>query len=349
MQFKNAIIRDVSTIKMNQQKPLKKEELKKHFPEIIFDEPLKKYSTFQIGGPADFFYSLKGNKKLPELLEFCKKHRIKTFILGGGSNILFDDKGFRGMVIKIATNAIKINRHAAKRSVLAIRKFCEAKHHLTITADGGVNISKLVRESILHNFTGLENLSGLPGTVGGAVRGNACCNGLEIKDILISSTILNPKTGKIKTVKPPYFRFAYRTSKLKKTNEIVLSATFKLSKLKTQKTPTKQAEQKNIILSLHKKRMYAQPFGISAGSFFKNPSKGYPAGMLIDKSGLKGRQIGKAKISEKHANFFLNLGGASSKDIIKLARLARHEVKKNFNIALKEEVQIVTEKGIGKL
>jgi UDP-N-acetylmuramate dehydrogenase len=315
---------------MDLKETLKKEELKKHFPEIIFNEPLKKYSTFQIGGPADFFYRLKDNKKLTKLLEFCKKHSISTFILGGGSNILFDDKGFRGMIIKIATDTIKIS-------------------NTTITVDGGVNISKLVSESISYNFTGLENLSGLPGTVGGAVRGNAGCNGLEIKDILISATILNPRTGKIKTVKPPYFRFAYRTSKLKKTNEIVLSATFKLNKLKTQKTPVKQAEQKDIIQNLHKKRISTQPFGLSAGSFFKNPSQGYPAGMLIDKAGLKGKQIGKAKISEKHANFFLNLGGASSKNMIELARMARQEVKKRFNIALKEEVQIVTEKGIGKL
>ncbi|MEK7547709.1 MAG: UDP-N-acetylmuramate dehydrogenase [Patescibacteria group bacterium] len=317
-----------------------KEEFKKHFPETLFDEPLKKYSTFQIGGQADFFYRLKDNKKLSKLLEFCGKHHVKTFILGGGSNVLFDDKGFRGIVIKIATNAIKINRHVAKRSVLAIKKFCEAKHNITITADGGVNISKLVRESLKHNFTGLENLSGLPGTVGGAVRGNAGCNGLEIKDILISATILNPKTGKIKTVKPQYFHFAYRTSKLKKTNEIVLSATFRVNKSKAQK---------DIIQNLYKKRISTQPFGLSAGSFFKNPSQGYPAGMLIDKTGLKGKQIGKAKISEKHANFFLNLGGATSKDMIKLARLAHQEVKKRFNITLKEEVQIVTEKGIGKL
>ncbi|MBI2634428.1 UDP-N-acetylmuramate dehydrogenase [Candidatus Peregrinibacteria bacterium] len=300
-------------------------KLKKHFPNMIFDEPLGKYSTFQIGGPADFFYKLKNKNELPAIIRFCRTNNIHYFIFGSGSNILFDDRGFRGMVIKIETKEIKVIG-------------------TTIVADSGVPVSTLLNESLKHSLTGLERWIGLPGTVGGAVRGNAGCNGLETKDVLLKATIIDTETGRIKEAGSLYFNFSYRDCKLKKTGEIVLDATFKLQK--SSKSP---ADQKKIMQGLNRRRLQKQPFGLTTGSFFKNPSPDKPAGMLIDQAGLKGKTIGKAQISAKHGNFFLNIGGASSKDIIGLAQLARRKVKAKFGIELEEEVQIVGKNKLIKL
>lgn len=305
---------------------------KKAFPAITFSERLSKYSTFQIGGPADFFCKLKQAKDLIPLLKFCEKHRLPYFILGGGSNILFADEGFRGLVIKIETKDIKLQKINPKsKSVL-------------LTADAGISIATLIQESISHNLSGLENWTGLPGTVGGAVRGNAGCNGLETSRILTKATILNPKTGKIHTVAKKYFNFKYRHSKLKKTLEIVLSATFKLSPRQISLD-----EQKKIISALHKSRIAKQPFGSSTGSFFQNPNPQKPAGYLIEQAGLKGKIIGKAQISPKHANFILNLGGATAQNILELANFVRKTIRTKFGLTLKEEVQIMSTKGPQKL
>lgn len=294
-------------------------------PSIIKNEPLAKYSTFKIGGPADFFYRLKNTPELPRIITLFRKHKIPIFIFGGGSNVLFDDKGFRGLVIKIETQNLQVKKTA-------------------ITADAGILISQLLQRSIKEKLTGLEPWEGLPGTVGGAVYGNAGCNGLETKDILTKATLFNPKTGKFHKVTKNYFSYRYRYGKLKKSHEILIDTTFKLKK----RNISSQQQQK--ILEKYKTyRVQKQPFGFTTGSFFKNPSKTSPAGMVIEKVGLKGKTIGKAQISTKHGNFFLNLGGASCKDIIALARLAKRLVKAKFKLNLEEEVQIVGEKSLVKL
>lgn len=326
---------------------------KETFPSITFNEKLSKYSTFQIGGPADLFYKLKQTKNLMPLLKFCKKHRLHYFILGGGSNILFADEGFRGLVIKIETKNIKyaIKSHSESKGEpnmsganTSFQNTNPKSTFVLLTANAGLPIATLVQESIKHNLSGLENWTGLPGTVGGAVRGNAGCNGLETSRILTKATILNPKTGKIRTVQNKYFNFKYRHSKLKKTLEIVLSATFRLSPRQISID-----EQKKIISALHKSRITKQPFGSSTGSFFKNPSPRKPAGLLIEQAGLKGKIIGKAQISPKHANFILNLGGATAQNILELADFVRKTVKAKFGLTLKEEVQILSAKGPKKL
>ncbi|MDD3861319.1 MAG: UDP-N-acetylmuramate dehydrogenase [Candidatus Gracilibacteria bacterium] len=286
------------------------------------NEDLKNHCTFQTGGKADYFYELENADKLPKLLTFAKQKKIPYLIIGKGSNILFDDKGFRGLVIKNLTEKITF------------------KKDNKVIADSGVLMAKLVQECVKKGLSPLEKWIGLPGTVGGAVYGNAGCNGLETKDILETATLLNSKTGKIKEVTAKYLQFKYRTSKLKKSDEIVLNATFKLSK-----SLLSSEEQKKITGQLSKSRLQKQPLGLSSGSFFKNPSTKHPAGMLIDKAGLKGKTIGKAQISEKHGNFLLNLGGANSADITKLAKLAKRLVKAKFNTTLTPEVKILTEKG----
>ena len=278
---------------------------------ITQNEDLSLYSTYRIGGPADYFYKLKNADDLPAAISFAKEKNIPYFLIGGGTNILFSDKGFRGLIIK--NESAKI---VAKDN--------------QITADSGVLISNLIRFSFDNHLTGLEKWWGLPGTVGGAVRGNAGCNGLETKDILVKAKVLDPETNEIKEVKNDYFNFDYRASKLKESNEILLSATFKL-----EKTETPVADQLKVAQETAKKRHASQPPGLTAGSFFKNPSPEKPAGLLIDQAGLKGKEVGGAKISEKHANFFLNAKGATQKDILELATLAKREVKAKSGIDLR--------------
>ena len=282
-----------------------KAELLSQLPGILFDEPLGKYCTFQVGGPADYFYKLKDIDSLPLICEFCHSLGIPIFVFGGGSNILFDDKGFRGLVLKLEAKQIKVEGDK-------------------ISAEAGTMVSQLLKVSMENKLAGLEPWIGLPGTVGGALYGNAGCNGLETKDVLSHALIFDPKTKKIFEANGKFFHFDYRYSKLKDNKNIVLNATFNL-KPRT----FSEDEQKEILKSFNKIRHEKQPFGLTTGSFFKNP-KGTAAGLLIDQSGLKGKQIGGAKISEKHAYFFLNAGKASSKDIIKLARLARKKVQEKF-------------------
>ncbi len=294
-------------------------ELEK-FPGIIKDELLANHCTFRIGGPADYFFLVKSTDEIKKLIDLAKESNTPYFIFGGGSNILFSDQGFRGLIIKLETQNITTEDNK-------------------LTADAGVKASNLIKFSIENGFSGLEKWIGLPGTIGGAVRGNAGCNGLETKDILTKATILDPKTGKIQENTNEDLKFSYRHSKIKDSNLIVLSATFQLEK---DLTPE---EQQKIMNDLRQTRLKKQPLGFTTGSFFKNPSKDKPAGLLIDQAGLKGKQIGNAKISEKHGNFLINLGNAKASDILSLAKLIKREVKAKFNIKLQEEVQILSEYG----
>lgn len=309
-----------------------RQEFEKLFPEIIFEENLGRHSTFQIGGPADFFYVLKETKKLKEILNFLKKinsHRsegpLPLFVFGSGTNLLFHDNGFRGLVIKMENRELRFEK--------------QKDQEVHVTAGAGVLISKLINETIAQDYMGLEQWTGLPGTVGGAVRGNAGCNGLETKDVLVSAEILNPKTLEIRTKSLDYFEYDYRESRLKRTKEIVLQATFKLKK----RDITKE-EQIKIMSDIRKFRLTKQPFGCSTGSFFKNPSSEKPAGMLIDQAGLKGTKVGGAMISELHGNFFLNKNKATADDVEKLAQKAEKAVYEKFGIQLEREVYIVPEK-----
>lgn len=282
-------------------------------------ENLKKHTTLQVGGPADYFYELKDISLLTDLIKWANERNIPYLILGGGSNIAFHDDGFRGLVIKNKSQNI-------------------AFENSSVTVDSGMTVAQLILEMVKHGYSGLEPWVGLPGTVGGAVRGNAGCNGLDTKGCLIKAMILDPITLEISEKPVEYFEYDYRHGKLKETGEICLNATFKLEN--RHYTPE---EQKQVMKEIRSNRVSKQPFGSSVGSFFKNPAPDKPAGMLIEQAGLKGTKVGKAQISEKHANFLLNLGGATSQDIKELAKLAKAQVKAKFGIELEEEVQFISE------
>lgn len=277
------------------------------------DALLAPYCTFQIGGAADFFLEAKSTEEILEGIAWAEERDLPFFVFGGGSNLLFDDGGFRGLVIRVKSSGLKVEGEA-------------------ITADSGVLMAKVVLAAAEAGLAGLEAWNGLPGTVGGAVRGNAGCFEVECKDVLKSAEVWLPGEG-VKKVGVDYFEYGYRDSKLKKEGGVVLSATFKLTK-------GDGAEIKKRMMEIARSRIQKQPPGSSTGSFFKNP-EGDHAGRLIETAGLKGKRLGKAQISDQHANFFLNTGGATAADILALAELVEKTVKEKFGIQLEREVVYV--------
>lgn len=286
---------------------------------ILENELLKKHTTFKVGGPARFFCEARNLKDIQKAINFAKKEKIKYFILGGGSNVLFSDKGFDGLVIKLCCPKISIKRNGQ------------------IIADGGVNLSKLVINAVEKGWKGLEELAGIPGTVGGAIYGNAGLgkNGPWIGDFVEKIELLMPN-GTTKEVGNRWMKFSYRHSKLKEFKDkkpIVLSVIFQLKK-------GDGKEMKETIKEKASMRKDKYPQKPSSGCIFKNPLEN-AAAFFIDKSGLKGKKIGGAEISKKHANFIVNNGKAKAEDILKLIDLIKKEVKKKFKINLEEEVQII--------
>jgi len=292
-------------------------EFENRFPGVKFDEPLKRYCTFQVGGPAKYFYVCSDVTVLVELLKFAKENDVKVHLLGGGSNTLFADKGFDGLVIKMKVNQMKVDKDE-------------------IYVEAGANLMDVVNTAEKYNLTGMEEMYGLPGTVGGAVFGNAGCFGVEIKDVLIEAEVLDLENMEVKKVNNDFFEYGYRTSRLKsrKGSEIVLSATFKLNEVS-------EGEIKQKMKDIFTKRAAKQPWGSSSGSFFKNPPGDHSAGYLIDQCGLKGSKVGGAEISEKHGNFFMSSDNANSEDILSLAKMAKEKVKEQFGVDLHEEVEYI--------
>lgn len=294
------------------------EDLIKKYPNIKEAIELAPFTTIKIGGPADFYYELRKIDQLSALIEDAKLLNLPWIVIGGGSNLVFSEKGFRGLVIHIKANSIKQIEQG-------------------IEADAGVLISQLIQFSSKNSLKGLENLAGLPGTLGGAIRGNAGANGTEIKDFIDSVTLFDPENG-IHTEKNDYFDFSYRNSKIKKIpNQIVLKAALKLHKATPEEVKQMQETIKNNLIG----RTGRQPQGMTTGSFFKNPSPENPAGKLLDQSGCKGLTVGKAQISDLHANWVINLGGATQEDIMELAKMAQNKVKQQFDILLEPEVQLI--------
>jgi UDP-N-acetylmuramate dehydrogenase len=275
---------------------------------------LAPHTTFRIGGPAKFFVEVKNSDELIKAVSWAKKEKVKYFILGGGSNILFDDKGYKGLIIKITSKKIEL-----------------IKNKNLIIASAGANLSQLVKFSLENNLKGLEWASGIYGTVGGAVFGNAGANKGCMADVVEEVEVCNGK--KIEVLNNKDLNFKYRSSAIKK-GETIISV-----KLKLKKGDKKESEE--LSKKYLKQRKEKQPKGFCAGSIFKNPKANVSAGFLIEQCGLKGLKIGKAKISEKHGNFIINLGNAKSSDVLALIEKAKNEVEKKFAIKLKEELTIV--------
>ncbi len=293
-------------------------KLKKILPGLQKNIPLKNYTTFKIGGPAKYFFKARKKEDLIKAIKAAKEFNLPFFILGVGSNLLISDKGFKGLVIKNEARNFEIKKER-------------------IIAESGAILDKVVARAVKVGLAGLEKGSGIPGTLGGAVYGNAGCpkGDWEIGKLIKEVELLMPN-GKIKRKGKNWFSFQYRNSRLKKAKDkkpIILEIVLKLKKGKPQDLKKRRQE----ILKIKSEKL---PPGFSAGSIFKNPSK-KPAGFLIDKCGLKEKKIGKAQISPKHANFIVNLKGAKATDVLKLINLAKKKVKNKFGISLKEEIQFL--------
>lgn len=326
-----------------------KEDIKKNinnfgkdFPLLKKNFSLKDHASWRIGGKAKYFLEIKTKEDLEKAIKMANQANLPFFVLGGGSNILISDKGFNGLVIKI-----KIMDFEAK----------EENGKIKILAGAGINLGSLGVKLLKNNATGMEWSSSIPGSFGGAVFGNAGAFGSSLSDSVEWIEVLEIKKKKTqfkKYSKKDSF-FSYRSSIFKKKapNIVILSALLSLNKGSAGEIRAKMKEYADFRKARH-------PLGFpSAGSVFKNHSKPIknkklilkfpelekfnqkkeiPAGWMIEKSGLKGKRIGFAQISEKHCNFFINLGNAKAKDMRALIKFAQKKVKKVFGSELKEEI-----------
>ena len=312
--------------------------IKDKLPKVKENIFLAKHTTFKIGGRACYFFKAKNKEDLIKAVRIAKEFKMPFFILGEGSNVLFSDKGFKGLIIKTLNSKFQI---------------LDSK----IYAEAGVELDKLVKLSLKESFTGLEWAVGIPGTMGGAIYGNAQAFNNKMSDMVEKVEVLDIKGLKIKNLSKKQCRFSQKNSVFKTNkNLIIISEILKLKKGKKKEIKEKIKKYLN-----YRKRNHPLNFP-SAGSVFINKEikiksskllkkfpelkelnkKGIiPSAYLIEKCGLKGKKIGKAQISDKHANFIVNLGGAKAKDVLKLMKLAKQKVKKNFKISLKEEIQII--------
>lgn len=295
----------------------------KHLREVLGDRltensPLARYSTARVGGAAEGLVSAATTSELVELVALLRQQDIQFKLIGEGSNILFSDTGYDGVIIVNNTHQIDFNLKTIPP---------------TINVDSGVNLVTLSRKASEQGLSGFEWACGVPGSVGGAVYGNAGANGADIQSNLVAADILQPD-GNIQTWDCSRFEYAYRSSILKRERDrsIILSATFQMQRLDIAAIKAKMAE-------FTAKRKASQPAGASLGSIFKNPA-GDHAGRLIEESGLKGTRIGGAEISIKHANFIINDSHATAMDIYRLIRFIQDEVNKKFDIALETEIEL---------
>lgn len=283
---------------------------------VLFDEPMKKHTSFRIGGNADILFLPKNKFDIVKMISFCEKNEIEYFIVGNGTNLLVSDSGFRGAVIKINKNmsTVKIDHE-----------------RMVIEAESGILLSTLSRMALENNFSGLEFASGIPGSFGGAICMNAGAYGSEIKDIFLEAEVLYK--NKIQVIQD--LKFGYRKS-LIDNNYIILSAKIKLKNGIYSEIKNKMDEYKT-------KRQISQPLNFfNAGSIFKRPKNNF-AGKLIMEAGLSGYKIGDACISEKHCGFIVNLGNATAKNVFDLILYIKKIVHERFNIKLEEEIRFLGE------
>src|SRR4030067_2991016 len=280
------------------------------------NEILAPSTTFRIGGPADYFYPARTASQLCNAILAAEESGINYFLLAGGSNLLINDRGFRGLVIRNECYKMEVN--AGK-----------------ITAESGVELQEVCDLAWEKSLTGLECLTGIKGSLGGAVYGNAGAFGRSIAELLGSAVLFN-RAGEIKIVKNDYFEFIYRGSKLKKEREVVLSCTLQLSCGQKELIKAKMDEIAELRWTKHPHQEG------SAGSFFKNIKDGekvIPAGMLLEQVQAKELHLGDASVYHKHANIIVNLGQAKASQVWKITRILKERVKSKFGIELEEEVR----------
>ncbi len=284
---------------------------------ILFDAPMRQFTSMKVGGPAECLLFPKDVDELKKVVRFARRKKIPLLILGKGTNLVIRDKGVRGWVINLTQGMKKIKTDGE-----------------IVEAEAGLSLQRLVQCSIQKGLTGLEPFFGIPGTVGGGLAMNAGAWGAELRDVLLSMTLMK-EDGEIVERHRSRLRFSYRGLFLP-ISWIILKGRFQL----------KKGEKEGIlerVKSYSELRKRKQPLGHpSAGSIFKNPKEG-PAGKWIEEAGLKGFRIGQAMISERHANFIINLGRAKAEEVIRLMEWVEKKIYEEKGISLEREVKVVGE------
>ena len=282
--------------------------------QILIEEPMKKHTTFRIGGPAEYLILPQTAEEIADVVKLCRQEEIPWYIVGNGSNLLVADEGVRGVVIQLLRNFNQIQVEGCQ-----------------IRMQAGAQNAAVAKRALDASLTGFEFAAGIPGTIGGAVVMNAGAYGGEMKDILKEVTVLDPN-GMIRTIPAEELELGYRTSIIARKGYVVLEAVIVL------KTGDPK-EIKAAMDDLKEKRVTKQPLEYpSAGSTFKRP-EGYFAGKLIMDAGLRGFSVGGAQISEKHCGFVINKGNATAKDVTELMDETKKIVMEKFGVALEPEVK----------
>jgi UDP-N-acetylmuramate dehydrogenase len=297
------------------------EPLRARFGEAVrFNDPLARYTVARLGGPADAVIEASNLDSLADAVLSCWQHGWPVRIIGGGANVLFSDQGFRGVIVINRAKRLRIN---AERGM--------------VSAESGVGLITLARDTMTHGLSGFEWAIGVPGTVGGAVVNNAGAHDSDMSKCLLSTNLLI-EPDRRETWELPQLAYRYRESALKRSafRCVVLSAELHFLAGYDPAKVRARADEYNA------QRKRTQPPGASLGSMFKNPPHDY-AGRLIEAAGLKGTRIGGVVISPTHANFFVNTGGGSAADYRALIDLARETVHAKFGIELELEVELIEE------
>lgn len=283
---------------------------------VIENEPMYKHTTYKVGGPAKIFVKAKDIDSLIQTLKYCRDHNIKQMVIGNGSDLLFSDKEYDGVIISMKSfNDVKMNGS-------------------TIVAQAGVSMIALAYSSAKAGLSGFEFMGGIPGDMGGGIFMNAGAYKYCMADVFKCARVLDDELNVI-TLSKEDMEFSYRHSVLQKhPNWIILDATFEM----TAKDP---GEIRKVLDKRKERRMSTQPWNFAcAGSVFRNPDE-KPAWRYIDEAGLRGYEIGGAQVSPKHSNFIVNNGYASAKDILDLIRLVEKTVYEKFGVKLRKEVILV--------
>ena len=330
------------------------QNLTKEIPseQIYMNEPMSKHTTFKVGGNADIFVKVKNIEELKYVIKIAKKNNIRVYIIGNGSNILVKDKGIRGIVVKIEFEYINYEDIENCESSSRCKE-------VIVTVGAGVKLMALAQELLKRSITGFEFASGIPGTIGGAVKMNAGAYGSETKDIVVSTKCLDLKrynligeksyiddieiTEPIEKANEPTIvelsneeqKFEYRNSIFSSKRYVILETKLKLAYGSKEEIEKKMKE-------LNLKRRQTQPDSPSAGSTFKR-GEDFITAKLIDECGLKGYKIGGAKVSEKHAGFVVNEGDATAQDILELVTYIKETVYEKTGKSIKLEVEVLGE------
>lgn len=288
---------------------------------ILKNEPMDKHTSFKIGGNAEYLLKINSVQNLKSVLELANNNNIPVTIIGNGTNILVREDGIKGFVLKLEFNNFKIKRNAKD---------------ILITVEAGMSLSALSAIAHKEEISGLEFLSGIPGTIGGAIRMNAGAYGTEMKDIVVKTKAMT-YDGKIKNFNLEEQKFSYRESIFSNNEFIVLETTLRLKKGKKEEIESKLQEYTAA-------RRASQPSEYpNAGSTFKR-AEGIITAKLIDECGLKGYSVGDAEVSTKHAGFIVNKGNATASDVLELVQIIKEKVKEKFNVDIELEILVLGEK-----